>query len=183
MGCLDDRDRARLAASHAGASMSYYVLIRGPLGAGKTTVSQSLAKEIGARYLSVDQILDESSLEEWEGGYISQRSFFRANEIAARSARDFLKRGTPVIFDGNFYWKSQIADLIDRLNFPHHIFTLKAPLELCVERDSRRDRPYGRTAVEDVFAKSTQFVAGIEIDVTQAVDRVVSDIVAHLRSA
>ncbi|MGA7860989.1 MAG: ATP-binding protein [Thermoplasmata archaeon] len=162
--------------------MSYYVLIRGPLGSGKSTVSERLAKILRAEYVSIDRILDESNLEEWEGGYISERSFLRANELASRTAKDFLTRGTPVIFDGNFYWKPQIADLIDRLNFPHHIFTLKAPLEVCVERDGHRHPPHGRTATERVYAKSTEFEAGLGIDAAQSVDRVVSAIVARLRS-
>jgi predicted kinase len=160
--------------------MSYYALIRGPLGSGKTTVSRRVAEATGSTYISIDQILEEADLEEWEGGFISQRSFLRANEIAARRARDPLKGGTPVIFDGNFYWKSQIADLVDRLNFPHWVFTLSAPLEVCVERDSRREPPHGRTATEEVFDKSTEFDAGVVIDATPSVDRVSAAILAHL---
>jgi len=38
--------------------MSYYVIIRGPLGVGKTTISRSLAKSIGAMVVSIDQIAD-----------------------------------------------------------------------------------------------------------------------------
>jgi predicted kinase len=162
--------------------MSYYVIIRGPLGVGKSTVSERLAHAIGAQHISIDRILDEPGVEEWdeEAGHYSERSFFRTNDLAVERTKAFLYRGTPVIFDGNFYWKSQIANLVARLNFPHLVFTLKAPLDLCVQRDSQRDPPHGREATEQVYRKSTEFDSGVGIDATQPVDSVVREIVSHL---
>ena len=84
---------------------SYYVIIRGPLGCGKTTVAEALAKKLKAKHFSVDKILDDNNLEEWEDGYISQKSFIKANEIAVRDAEKELEQGKPIIFDGNFYYK------------------------------------------------------------------------------
>jgi len=123
--------------------MVFYVVIRGPLGVGKSTVAESLAKRIEAEHISIDRILDEHGLEEWDGGYISQKSFLRANARAVERARGFLDKGTPVIFDGNFYWKSQIEDLLIQLDYRHYVFSLKAPLSVCIERDSRRVPPTG----------------------------------------
>ncbi|MGC2290188.1 MAG: ATP-binding protein [Thermoplasmata archaeon] len=165
--------------------MSYYVVIRGPLGIGKSTVSERLAMLLGAEYVSVDRILEEPGVEEWDelAGYYSERCFLRTSEIAAHRARAFLHRGTPVIFDGNFYWKSQIADLVARLAFPHHVFTLEAPLELCVQRDAQRDPPHGRAATESVYAKSTEFAWGVGIDATRSPDLVAADILARIRTA
>jgi len=160
--------------------MVFYVVIRGPLGVGKSTVSARLAREIDAEHVPIDRILDEHGLEEWEGGYISQKSFLRATAIAVDRARGFLEKGTPVIFDGNFYWRSQVQDLIARLKFPHHVFTLKAPLELCVQRDSQRDPPHGREATESVYAKSTEFDWGVGIDATRTVESVVREIASYL---
>ncbi len=162
--------------------MVFYVVIRGPLGIGKSTVSERLAKVIGAEYVSVDRILDEPGVEEWddEVGHYSERCFLRTSELAADRARTFLERGTPVIFDGNFYWRSQIEDLVVRLGSPHHVFTLKAPLDLCVERDSQRDPSHGREATESVYAKSTEFDWGVGIDATQPVESVVREIASYL---
>ena len=61
---------------------SFYVIIRSPLGCGKSTISKKLAKDIGAEYFAVDRVLDEFNLtKDKEDGYISQKSFFKANEI------------------------------------------------------------------------------------------------------
>ncbi len=159
--------------------MSYYVLIRGPLGVGKSAVSKRLAKENRAEYVSIDRILDEHAL--WKAGHLSE--FLGANEFAAERAERFLAKGTPVVFDGNFYWKAQIADLVGQLDYVPYIFTLNAPLAVCIERDWRRGPSYGREATRAVYAKSGRFDAGVGIDATQPVDRVVSAIVAHLRNA
>lgn len=157
--------------------MSYYLIIRGPLGCGKSTISTKLAEKLNAKYVAVDRVLDEHSLTwEKEEGYISQNSFKKANEIIAPEAEAALKSGTPVIFDGNFYWQSAIEDLIARLPYPHEVFTLKAPLETCIERDMARDKTHGKDAATVVYNKSTSFSYGIEIDATQPIEKIIEDI-------
>ncbi len=151
-------------------------MIRGPLGIGKSTVSERLAKEIGAEHIRIDRILDEQGL--WEEGHVSE--FLKANEFAVERARGFLDKGTPVVFDGNFYWKSVIGDLIGRLDGGHYVFTLKAPLNVCIERDSRRVSPHGSQAAREVYAKSTKFDYGIGMDAVQPIERVVGKIVSHI---
>ena len=42
--------------------MSYYIIIRGPLGCGKSTISSLLAKKLDAEHISVDIILEENNL-------------------------------------------------------------------------------------------------------------------------
>jgi len=156
--------------------VAYFVILRGPLGVGKTTVSRVLAKAIDATCVSIDRILDEHGL--WKEGRLSE--FLGANEIAVPLARRSLANGTPVVFDGNFYWKTQIEDLIDRLEARPFVFTLKAPLAVCIRRDNRRDPPHGREAARAVYAKTTKFEWGIGIDATRPVDAVVREIRAHL---
>ena len=54
--------------------MSYYIIIRGPLGCGKSTVSKRLTNILNGHYIDVDEILKEQGLDDdWEKGYISQR--------------------------------------------------------------------------------------------------------------
>lgn len=154
--------------------MSYYVIIRGPLGVGKTTISAALAKSIGAVVISIDQIADK----EWDGG--SVRLYVDANRIAAERARRVLARGTPVVFDGCFYWKTQLADLERRLPFPHEVFTLKAPLSVCIARNSGRKVVYGAEAAEQVYRKVTRFEYGVAIDATQDIPTTVKAIRSHL---
>jgi predicted kinase len=156
--------------------MSYYVILRGPLGVGKTTVSRRLSGVIRAEYISIDRILDEHGL--WRSGRLSE--FLRANEVAGGRARNGLAQGIPVVFDGNFYWKSQIKDLIGRLEYPRYVFTLKAPLAVCIERDRRRPGPHGAQGASEVYAKSTKFEYGIGVDATGSVEDIVQEIVSYV---
>jgi predicted kinase len=160
--------------------MSYYTVIRGPLGIGKTTISNALARVLAGHLVSIDAILDQHNLEEWEAGYISERSFLRANDFAIAEARPVLGRGTPVIFDGNFYHRTSIDDLARRLDFPHAVFTLKAPVAVCLERD--RDRPvsFGEESVRDVYAKVSELDYGIDVDARGPVSEIVPEIVRRL---
>ena len=76
-------------------------------------MAEALAYKLNARCFHVDNVLEEHGLtEEREDGYISQKSFLRVNEIIAPEAKRVLEGGRHVIFDGNFYWKSQLEDLI-----------------------------------------------------------------------
>ncbi|MBI4232037.1 ATP-binding protein [Candidatus Peregrinibacteria bacterium] len=151
--------------------MSYYIIIRGPLGSGKTTISKKLSNILNAEHIAIDDIIDEYNLaNDKEDDYISQKSFIEANEIAIGKAKEILESGKPVIFDGNFYWESQIDDLLSRLDFPHYIFTLKATLELCIERDSKREIPHGQIAAEVVYNKTTEFDRGTLIDTTGSIE-------------
>jgi predicted kinase len=123
--------------------MTFYIIIRGPLGCGKSTLAEKISKLLKAKYISMDRVLDDHDLiKEWEEGYISQNCFKKANEIVALKAKQILKHGQPLVFDGNFYWKSQIEDLIIRLKCPHYVFTLKLPLKECIERDSKRKKKH-----------------------------------------
>jgi predicted kinase/predicted protein tyrosine phosphatase len=144
----------------------YYLIIRGPLGCGKSTISEILADKLDAEYVAMDRIVDNPELikKEKEEGYISQKSFKEANQIAISMVKNLLGKGKPVIFDGNFYWKSQIEDLIKNLNYPHYIFTLKAPLNICIERDKNRNKTHGEMATRVVYKKSTSFKYGKEIN-------------------
>jgi shikimate kinase len=57
-------------------NMTYYIIIRGPLGCGKTTIAKNLSKKLNAEYFAVDRILDEHNLtKDKEKGYVSQKSF------------------------------------------------------------------------------------------------------------
>jgi predicted kinase len=132
------------------------------LGIGKSTVAREWARQSGAALISIDHLLEEEGL--WESGRLSE--FLKANAVAARRARPFLRDGTPVIFDGNFYWKSQLEDLVRQLKYRHYVVTLIAPLRVCIERDRRRASSHGAKAAREVYAKSTKFRYGIELDAT-----------------
>ncbi len=158
--------------------MTFFVIIRGPLGCGKTTISKLVAQKLKGKYISVDEVLEKHDLiQDWEDGYIAQKSFQKVNDFIVPKAKKDLEKGTPVIFDGNFYWKSQIEYLIGKLDPPHYVFTLQAPLKVCLERDQNRPKTLGADATKAVYKKSTEFDAGEVIDVTKPVNEIVEDIV------
>src|SRR3989344_6503960 len=161
--------------------MVYYVIIRGPLGCGKSTIAKELSKILKAKYYAVDRVLDEHDLtKELEDGYISQKSFIKANKIIVPESKRILNSGKPVVFDGNFYWKSEIDDLIKRLKFSYYIFTLKVPLRTCIERDKKRNKTHGKDATRAVYKKSTQFRYGTIIDATKPINESIKNIIYYL---
>ncbi|HXQ93599.1 MAG TPA: AAA family ATPase [Thermoplasmata archaeon] len=171
--------RVARAASRPGSGTGRpagYVVIRGPLGVGKTTVARILARTRGAGYVSIDQILDDHGL--WDSGRLAE--FLAANRVAVGIARPLLAAGTAVVFDGNFYWKRQLDDLIGRLSYPHQVFTLQAPVALCILRDRRRRPSHGAIAARQVYAKATRFEYGISVDATGSLAAVVRRIERQL---
>ena len=156
---------------------AFFVIIRGPLGAGKTTISKELAREHNAHYISIDEILEKFDLEEWEEGYISETSFIRANEIAAKESMKQLEDGLSVIFDGNFYYKRVILDLIRRLKeFEGIVITLSVPLEVCMRRDAFRRKALGEDETRMVYKKSAEFNFGIEVNADREKKEVLGNI-------
>lgn len=161
--------------------MSYYIIIRGPLGCGKSSIASRLSQILGAECFAVDRVLDDHNLTgDREEGYISQRSFLQANELIVPKAKKFLDEGRNVIFEGNFYWRSQIDDLIRKLPYTHFVFTLTAPLEVCAKRDRERSKTHGIDAARVVYKKSTEFEYGTAIDVTKTLDKAIEEVLSHL---
>ena len=155
--------------------MTSFLIIRGPLGAGKTTIARAVALALAGETIAIDPILERW---EWDGG--SESLFLKANQVAAEQALPLLERRVPVVFVGNFYWKSAIEDLQGRLPFPNTVFTLKVPLELCVERDRGRELSYGEENTREVFEKVTRFEAGTTVDGTLLEPQVVKEITRPL---
>jgi len=162
--------------------MSYLIIIRGSLGVGKTTIAKKLARKLKGQYFSTDKILEKYKLGyEIEGGNIAQKSFLKTNEILAPQAKKVLENNKPVIFDGNFYWPSHIEDLIHRLKVKYYIFDLRAPLDICIQRDKKREKTYGLEAAKSVHKRSTNLNCGKIIDATQEKDSIVNKIISLLK--
>jgi adenylate kinase family enzyme len=144
--------------------MSYFIIIRGPLGVGKTTIAKELTERLNAYYVSIDKILHDNKLDKIKGEGISLKNFIKANELAIPKIKDNLSRGKSVVIDGCFYRKEQIEHFIDNLPPPHYVFTLKASVEVCIERDKGRDRVYGEGAAVAVHSLVSKFDYGEIID-------------------
>jgi tRNA uridine 5-carbamoylmethylation protein Kti12 len=170
-------NQKRLSRKRSTQAPGYYLILRGPLGSGKSTVAEALAKAVRGRVIHLDGLADKN----WDGG--SARMYLRGNVALERKARPLLAQGIPVIFDGCFYWKSQIRDLEARLPFPHESFTLKVPLSVCIERDHwRSPTPSGPVQAGIVYRKVNRFDWGFPIDGLQSVALQVRSILSRLPS-
>ncbi|MBU0461039.1 MAG: ATP-binding protein [Nanoarchaeota archaeon] len=166
--------------------MSYYIIIRGPLGVGKSTISRKLAQILDGEYISIDAVLAEHDLDKVDENAecIPAENFIKADELILPEVRKSLKKSKIVIFDACFYHKEQIEHLTQRLPFPHYIFTLKAPLKICIERDSKRKKNYGEPAAAAVHSLVSRFDYGTIIDtnnktVAQTVKEMLSYLTLH----
>ncbi len=158
---------------------------------GKSAIAGALAARIDATHLSIDKVLEENGLEEWDRDRISLKSFLRANEIVARQSLGHLAAGRSVVIDGCFYWRQQVEDIMERIGRQCLVFTLEAPLALCIERDGKRPVPppgtgpvggmkMGREATEFVYKITTEVRAGIPVDARGEIEGTVSCILGLL---
>ncbi len=162
----------------------YFVIIRGPLGCGKSTIAKKLVGILDAEYVDMDKVLQEQSLDKVDEkeGCIPAENFIKVNSVIIPSVTDKLQSGKIMVFDACFYHKAVIDDLIQRLHYPHYGFTLKAPLEVCIERDSKRKKSYGEGAAAAVHSLVSRFDYGTVIDVTKPLNKVMKDILSCLPS-
>ncbi len=163
--------------------MSYFILIRGPLGVGKTTVSTEIARILDGEHISIDRLLEEHGLDKGDEdeGCIPSKNFLEGNRIIIPDIKTLLDSGKVVILDGCFYHREQIIHLKENLPYHHYVFTLKAPVEVCIERDKGRDRVYGEGAARAVHWLVSRFDEGIVIDTAgKTLKQTVDEINSHL---
>jgi tRNA uridine 5-carbamoylmethylation protein Kti12 len=162
--------------------MSYFIIIRGPLVSGKTTISKQLSKLLNAEHIFIDKVLDENKLDKVDpkADRIPVENFIKANEIILPTAKEKFSKGQIVIFDGCFYYKEPIEHLIKNLPYPHYEFTLKVSVEECIKRDSFRNLVYGEDATRAVYNMVSRFDYGKNIDVSGDLDSAIKQILFFL---
>lgn len=165
--------------------MIYFIIIRGPLGSGKSTISKKLASILDAELIGMDEVLEEHGLDKMppDAPCIPAENFIKANEIVLPNVKRLLKNDKIVIFDACFYHKEVIDHLIKNLPFDHYVFTLKAPLELCIQRDSKRSKTHGEGAACAVHSLVSRFDHGHIIDVDNTLKETIKDIMTYLPKA
>ena len=162
--------------------MVYYIIIRGPAGVGKTTISNILAKRINADVIHFEEIMNSLGLDYIPGEkWIPLKKFLLAHKQKIPDFRKILKKGRNLIIDHNFYHEKQIEDLTNNLHFTYFVFTLKADVNECIKRDASRKGALGEQATRDVFNLTSAFDYGIDIDTKgKTPDEVVRDIIKYL---
>ena len=92
--------------------MSNLIIIRGPLGVGKTTISKHLAERLKGIHIAIDKVLEKHELDKVKGRCIPLQNFIKANKLILPEINKTLAKGKSVIIDGNFYHKGQITHLL-----------------------------------------------------------------------
>ncbi len=134
------------------------IVIRGPLGVGKTTISKLLANSLVYNYLSLDKIIDDNNLSANDG--IPLENFIKSNEIVFKSCvSDKIN-----LLCGCFYYKDQVEDLKSKFRGNVLFITLFSSLKVCIERDSKREKVFGKESAEFVFSMVDNVKEGYYID-------------------
>jgi predicted kinase len=163
--------------------MSYFIIIRGPLGIGKSTIAKRISNILKAEYVPIDLVLEKHGLDKTDknAGCIPASNFIKADDLILPELEEKLKRGKKVVFDACFYHKEHIEHLIQQLQYPHYVFSLKAPLDVCIERDSKRKKTHGKDAAAAVYYLVSRFDYGIAIEVGgKNINQSVKEIISHL---
>ncbi len=164
--------------------MSYFIIIRGPLGIGKSSVAKELSEILNAEYISMDSIIEELGLDKVPETEecIPAKNFIKADEYILPTVKKRLDNRKIILFDGNFYHKEQIEHLLNNLSdYEHYIFTLKAPLKVCMKRDKQRAKPYGKWAAMAVHNLVSRFEYGTIVNTeNKNLHQVVKEILSYL---
>ena len=159
------------------------IIIRGPLGVGKSTVARAVADSISGIYISVDQVLEEHKLDKASDGEgIPLENFLMANQLLLKETEQARAEGKPLVIDGNFYHKEQVDQLVELLGGDVAVFTLKASVETCLARDTDREKSYREDATRIVHMFVSRFDFGTIVDTNdQTVDETVQSILKSMK--
>jgi cytidylate kinase len=159
--------------------MKQAIIMRGPLGVGKSTVAKHLATALHGCYIFVDEILSKHQLDEGEDG-IPLENFIKSNDFIVEIANEVDCEGG-VIIDGNFYYQDQMDDLVVKFDGNIKIFTLTATLETCLKCDAGRSKVYGEDATRAVYGLVSRVQAGAEVNTeNQTESQVITEILGQL---
>lgn len=158
--------------------MSFYIILRGSAGSGKTTIAKELAKIYSAEHILIDKIKRNLGLKH------SESEKLEANKEVVKQTRKYLDQGKIVILDEVLYYESQLLEL-EKIPYKNYIFSLKAPLDICLKRNRiRRAKKQRKMSDENVILVHklvSQLKKGIKINAYgKDVDETVSEITSYL---
>jgi broad-specificity NMP kinase len=163
--------------------MNYFIIIRGPAGVGKSTISKLLEKKINGKIIHYDRVMTGLKLNYIPGEkWIPLDKFLEADKIMIPKFKRKLNQGINLIFDGNFYHKEHVENLVRALDYPNFIFTLKADLDECIKRDRTRKGVLGKETTKEVFDLSFDYGTVIDTN-NKTPDAVAKEIITHLSNS
>jgi predicted kinase len=129
--------------------MSRVILLVGVPGSGKSTLAQKLEKK-GFIVLNADMIRQEV----W-GDAAEQKEPQKIFGILYERLEELLKQGKDVVVDNtnlSFKLRKQITDRARKAGYSDiQLWLLDVPLEVCLERNEKRDRAVPEDVVANMF--------------------------------
>jgi len=163
--------------------MVYFIVLSGTLGSGKSTCAKKIAEILDGKIIDLDEVLRENKLDHQasDSACISAANFIKGLDIVIPLAKQWLEKNKIVIFDGCLYHREVLDYLIKKLLFPHYIFTLKAPLPVCIDRDKQRERTIGKGVAEEVYSLVCVNDFGILVNTeNKSVSETIKEIISYL---
>ena len=165
--------------------MSFVVIIRGPLGVGKTSVAKKIAFILSAHYFSIDSIVDSKKVSKIisRDTFIAEKTFLEANKMLVPKVKSLLKRKKIVVIEGSFYRRKALTELVKKCGRKTYVITLSAPLSTCIARDKKRRKSQGKDITKGVYEKFATVKYGKYIDTsTLTVQTTVDHVICHVAS-
>jgi len=161
---------------------SKVIIIRGPLGVGKSTISMQLATLLPGLYIPLDDVVNRLGLDTVppDAECIPVENFLAALDDVLPQIERSMAQGTSVIVDACFYHKEMIEFLEQHFPGKTAVFTLDAPIDVCITRDRERDKSHGEDSARAVHYLVSRFSAGTRIDATQPKEATIAKIIALL---
>ena len=161
---------------------NYYIILRGPAGIGKSTIVKLLSSKIKAEVFHIDNMLDRLNLGYKQGEkWVPLNNFLEVDKKIISEINKKIKH-KKIIIEGNFYHKEHIKDLLKSINSKNYIFTLKASVKTCIERDSKRNS-IGKKNIKDVHKLVSKFDEGILINTdNKNKEEIVKEIISYIKN-
>lgn len=129
--------------------MSNVIILSGISGSGKSTVALKINNETGAYIISTDEFREIIS-----GDVGNQECSHKAFIAAENTLEYLLRRGKDVILDATSLkakYRKKWIEIAKKYNAAVYGIVLTTPKEVCLDRDSKRDRKVGAAVIERQF--------------------------------
>ena len=119
--------------------MPKLILIDGPMGAGKSTVSKLLSQKYGFRHLDIDQL--KTSFKQWPAGYVYKHHLPIVNEYAKQIVTANLPL-TDIVVDKSLgkITAAEFEDIARKLDYKTYKIMLWLKLDDSLSRSATRSK-------------------------------------------
>ncbi|MEK6963590.1 MAG: hypothetical protein AABX70_04130 [Nanoarchaeota archaeon] len=160
-----------------------YVLIRGPIGVGKTSVAKRFSNLLSldcypSFFIEFDRFRRELGI--GEPTYLNKRV---GTFLLVERMNQLIQKGSLPVVEGVFY-EGNMNHLRRNITGLALLIKLMAPLDICIERDQRRTYPRGVERVVPVW-NSLQHTVVSEVSInteTRTIEEIVDDVYLHFKS-